>query len=425
MNKAQSFITENFGKYNNGDLDKYIELGGYNALKKVITKGGEFVVEELKASGLKGRGGAAYPTWKKWQSAKSRCESVKYVLCNADEGEPGTFKDRDLLSKDPFKIIEGLTIAGITVGAKEGFIYIREEYDYIQKTFKDAINTAKKRGLVGKNILDSGFSFNLKVYTGAGAYVCGENTALIESMHGRVGRPRIKPPRVGEKGLFDKPTMVNNVETYACVTTILNHGSRRYLMYGTEQSKGTKLISLCGNIKKPGTYEVPFGISIREIINDIGGGTKENSQVKFLQAGGASGPLIPESMFDIKYTYEDFEAHDFQIDSGSIVVADENIRVIDYLLAVQDFFYHESCGKCTPCREGKRQLAKILKTVSKGEAIAQDLRNIEHIAKIMKHASFCGLGQTAPTATLSAIKYFTAELCKDVDGVVHFENGGK
>ncbi len=425
MNKSQSYITENFGKYNNCDIDKYIELGGYNGLKKTISEGGDYIIEELKKSELRGRGGAGYPTWKKWNAAKSRTEEIKYVLCNADEGEPGTFKDRDLLSKDPFKIIEGLTIAGLTVGAKEGFIYIREEYGYIQDSFKKAIKKAKEKKLIGVNILGSGKTFNLKVYTGAGAYVCGENTALIESMHGRVGRPRIKPPRVGEKGLFGKPTMVNNVETYACVTTIINHGSSSYEMFGTEKSKGTKLVSLCGNIKNPGTYEVPFGITINEIVHDIGGGTKDNSKVKFLQAGGASGPLIPESMFDIKYTYEDFDEHNFQIGSGSIVVADEDIRVIDYLLAVQDFFYHESCGKCTPCREGKRQLAKILKTVSEGKAVAQDLRNIERIAKIMKHASFCGLGQTAPTATLSAIKYFTAELCKDVEGIVHFENGGE
>lgn len=424
MNRTQSFITENFGKYNNNNINKYIELGGFSALKKAIKNGSDFVIEELKNSELKGRGGAAYPTWKKWDSAKKRTEDVKYVLCNADEGEPGTFKDRDLLSKDPYKIIEGLIIAGHTIGAKEGYIYIREEYEHIQMQFRDATRKAMEEGFLGKNILNSGFDFKIKVYSGAGAYVCGENTALIESMHGRVGRPRIKPPRVGEKGLFDKPTMVNNVETYACVTTIIKHGSNNYKMFGTEKSRGTKLISLCGNISRPGTYEVPFGISLKEILYDIGGGTKDNTPIKFLQSGGASGPLIPESMFDIKYTYEDFEENGFQIGSGSIVVANEDVRVIDYLLAVQDFFYHESCGKCTPCREGKRQLAKILKVVSNGEAVVQDLYNIEHIARIMKYSSFCGLGQTAPTAILSAIEHFTSELCKDVEGVVHFNSGG-
>lgn len=424
MNKTQAFISENFGKYSNCDINKYVELGGYSALKKTFENGPDFVIEELKLSGLRGRGGAAYPTWKKWQSSKAASEEVKYVLCNADEGEPGTFKDRDLLAKDPFKIIEGMTIAAYTVGSSEGYIYIREEYPLIQKDFYRAINKAKESGYLGKNILGTGFNFNIKVYSGAGAYVCGENTALIESMHGRVGRPRLKPPRVGQKGLFNKPTMVNNVESFSCATTIIQHGAKHFSLFGTEKSKGTKMISLCGNISKPGTYEVPFGISLREIIDDIGGGTKDKTKVKFIQSGGASGPLIPENMFDIKYTYEDFEANNFEIGSGAIVVADEHIRVIDYLLAVQDFFYHESCGKCTPCREGKRQLAKILKTVADGKAVAQDLRNIEHIAMIMKHASFCGLGQTAPSAILSAIDHFTAELCQDVEGVVHFEKGG-
>lgn len=424
MNKTQSFISENFGKYFGSDIDKYIELGGFQGLENAIDKGADFVIDELKESGLLGRGGAAYPTWKKWQSAKSRIEDTKYVLCNADEGEPGTFKDRDLLAKDPFKVIEGMTIAAYTIGSKEGYIYIREEYDFIQKDFYDAIKKATEAGYLGNNILNTGFNFNIKIYSGAGAYVCGENTALIESMQGRVGRPRLKPPRVGQKGLFDKPTMVNNVESFSCVSTILKHGSNAFAMFGTQKSKGTKMISLSGNISKPGSYEIPFGTTIREIINDIGGGTKDNTKVKFIQSGGASGPLIPANLFDIKYAYEDFADNNFEIGSGAIVVADENVKVIDYLLAVHDFFYHESCGKCTPCREGKRQLKNILNIVADGNAVAQDLRNIEHISNVMKHASFCGLGQTAPSAILSAITHFTAELCKDVEGVVHFENGG-
>lgn len=424
MNKTQSFISEYFDKYPSTDINKYIELGGFTGLKNAIKNGPEYIINELKESGLRGRGGAAYPTWKKWQASMSRTEETKYVLCNADEGEPGTFKDRDLMNKDPFKVIEGMTIAGYTVGSTEGFIYIREEYDYIQDSFYEAIQSAKSSGHLGNNILGSDFSFDIKIYSGAGAYVCGENTALIESMQGRVGRPRLKPPRVGEKGLFDKPTMVNNVESFSCVATILKHGAKNFAMYGTEKSKGTKMISISGNISNPGTYEIPFGTTIREIVEDIGGGTKDNMKIKFIQSGGASCPLIPENLFDTKYTYEDFEEHGFEIGSGAIVVADESIKVVDYLLAIHDFFYHESCGKCTPCREGKRQLKNILNKVADGNALPQDLLNIEKISKIMKYASFCGLGQTAPSAILSAIKYFPTELCKDVEGVVHFETGG-
>lgn len=412
--KTRAFISEYFDKYTVEDLDGYLNMGGFSGLKKALEKGQDFVIEELKASELRGRGGAAYPAYKKWTAAKNRTEEIKYVLVNADEGEPGTFKDRDLLAKDPYKIIEGLTIAGYTVGAIEGYIYIREEYDAIRQQINEAIAYAKEKNLLGQNILGTDFSFNIKAYTGAGAYVCGENTALIESMHGNVGRPRVKRPRVGERGLFGKPTMVNNVETFACAATILKHGSEQYRQQGIDGHIGTKMISLCGNIQRPGVYEVPFGISIQEIIEDIGGGTRDLSLGKFIQSGGASCPLIPYTHFKTPYDYSTFYDQGFDIGSGSIVVANGNVRVVDYLSAVSAFFEHESCGKCTPCREGTKRLHEIIEDLCNNAASDKQIQRLKQIATSMMDTSLCGLGQIAPTALLSALKHFEDELMESV-----------
>lgn len=416
MNRVQELITENFNKYTYEDIDKYCTLGGFTSLKKAMEKGKEFVISELKTADLKGRGGAAFPTWKKWAIGYERVSENKIVICNADEGEPGTFKDRDLLAKDPYKIIEGMLISGYVFGAKRGFIYIREEYWYIQDMFRQAIKIAKDKGYLGENILGSDFSFEVEVFSGAGAYVCGENSSLIESMEGRAGRPRIKPPRIGEKGYLGYPTLVNNVETLAAVTTILKVGASEYAHYGTEESKGTKVICVSGNVNKPGAYEVPFGMTIKEIIYDIAGGVEDNNKIKFLQLGGVSGPLMPGNLINTRYSYEDLSSKGFSIGSGSIVVVDETTKIIDYLVSVSDFFYHESCGKCTPCREGKRQLTRLLQKFTEGTAKKEDIDTIEKIAQTMKHTSFCGLGQTAPTAILSALKYFLPELWNLVDG---------
>ncbi|MCT4595206.1 MAG: SLBB domain-containing protein [Anaeromicrobium sp.] len=417
MNRVQKLITENFDKYHYKNIDEYIEIGGFHALKKAIHNGADYVISQIKLSGLRGRGGAAFPTWKKWHIGHNRKADRKFVFCNADEGEPGTFKDRELLKKDPYKIIEGMTISAFVNGANEGYIYIREEYSYLHDNFREAIEIAENHGYLGKDILNSGFDFSIKVFSGAGAYVCGENSSMIESMEGKAGRPRIKPPRIGEVGYLNKPTLVNNVETLACVTTILKHGAEEYARYGTESSTGTKIISLCGNIKRPGVYEIPFGITLKEIIYDVGGGVEKDGKVKFLQLGGASGAILPRDLLETKYSYEDLDANGFPIGSGSILVADETQSIVKFLEAIEDFFYHESCGKCTPCREGKRQISKILRKISAGEGTMDDLNNIEKIANVMKHASFCGLGQTAPTALLSAIKYFSPELCSNIDGI--------
>lgn len=419
MNRVQPLITVNFDRYDGKDIDAYIKLGGFTAIKKTMEKGSDFVIDELKITGIKGRGGAAFPTWRKWDIGRNRVAEQKFVICNADEGEPGTFKDRELLKKDPYKVIEGMMISAYIYGAKQGYVYIREEYWDIQKTFKKAIEMAEEAGYLGKNILGTDFEFDLKVFSGAGAYVCGEGSSLIESMEGRAGRPRLKPPRIGEKGYLGYPTLVNNVETLAGVTRILEMGAEEYARYGTEASKGTKVISVSGNVNKPGVYEVPFGVSLREIVEDVAGGVEKGHAVKFLQLGGISGPLVPANELETKYAYESLEEKGFTVGSGSIVVVDERNRIIDYLVSVSDFFYHESCGKCTPCREGKRQLTRLLKKFVDGTATAEDVAAIEKVANTMKYASFCGLGQTAPTAILSALKYFLPELWQLVEEGAH------
>ncbi len=410
MIKIKPLITEFFNQYTYDDIEKYIELGGFSGLRNAIKGGREFPINELKLADLKGRGGAEFPAWRKWDAAKKRTDSLKLILCNADEGEPGSFKDRDLLSRDPYKVIEGMIIAAYSTGAEKGYIYIREEYAYIREHFIVACDKARQAGYLGDDILNAGFSFDIKVNIGAGAYICGENTALIESMQGRVGRPRLKPPRVGEKGLFGLPTMVNNVETFVCATTVLMHGSDVYTRQGTEISKGNKVISLSGKIKNPGTYEIPFGVSLNEILYDLGGGSKTGEPIKFVQTGGASGPIIPASQFDLKYAYEDFKASDFIMGAGSIVVADESVGVIDYLIAIEEFFKHESCGKCTPCREGLSHIVKILHKMADKTATQKDMDKLLRVSEVMVNASFCGLGETAPTSLLSAIKYFGDEL---------------
>lgn len=410
MNRVQQLITYNFDRYSYNEIDRYIDLGGFGSLKKAIDHGGDFVISELRTAGLKGRGGAAFPTWKKWDIGRNRTAEQKFIVCNADEGEPGTFKDRELLQKDPYKIIEGMLISGYVFGAQKGYIYIREEYWYIQETFKEAIKLAEQKGYLGKRIIGSDFCFTIEVFSGAGAYVCGENSSLIESMEGHAGRPRIKPPRIGEQGYLGFPTLVNNVETLAGVTTILAMGASEYARYGTEGSHGTKVISVSGNVKSPGVYEVPFGTTLREIIYDVAGGVEKDKRIKFLQLGGISGPLMPGELIDTRYSYEDLENKGFSVGSGSILVVDESNRIIDFLVSVSDFFYHESCGKCTPCREGKRQLTRLLYKFVDGTAKGEDIYTIEKIANTMKYTSFCGLGQTAPTALLSAMKYFLPEL---------------
>ena len=421
MSKIVKFVTDNFEKYNFTDIDEYIKIGGFTALKKSIEMGSDFVINELQNAMLRGRGGAAYPTYKKWNMAKKRKSDLKYILCNADEGEPGTFKDRELLDKDPYLVMEGMIIAGISVGSTKGFIYIREEYEWLYDKFNRCVEKAREKNILGKNILDSGFNFDIEVYSGAGAYICGEGSALIESMEAKSGRPRNKPPRIGEKGFLGVPTMVNNVETFAYAAKIIEKGSDEYAKYGTNDSKGTKLISLSGNIKNPGMYEIPFGVTFYDVIYEIGGGMINDNNFKFLQLGGVSGPIMPKYILNTPITYENTLAYGLPIGSGAITVGDDSNNVVEYLLGVQSFFVHESCGKCTPCREGNIQLLKLLEKLNNGEINKDEMKRMESLCSTMKIASLCGLGQTAPTGIMSVIRCFTDDVYKKAGFIVEFE----
>ncbi|HOK49445.1 MAG TPA: NADH-ubiquinone oxidoreductase-F iron-sulfur binding region domain-containing protein, partial [Sedimentibacter sp.] len=349
--------------------------------------------------------GAAFLTGKKWEQA-ARVKEDSYILCNADEGEPGTFKDRYFLEFDPYRIFEGMTIAAYTVGGREGFIYIREEYRRQREIVLKALEAARAAGFLGKNILGSDLSFDIKVVSGAGAFVCGETTALIQSMEGGSGRPKIKFQRTAVSGLFGRPTLANNVESYCVVPILFTKDAPVYLSQGTEKSKGSKVISLCGNVERPGVYEVPFGITLREIIYEIGGGIKNGREFKFAQIGGASGPIVSKSLLDLPYTYEDFGKKGYSLGTGAILVADDTNSVAEFMVTIQEFFVHESCGKCTPCREGNRQLLKLAHKIADKKATVEDFLTVKRIANVMNKCSFCGLGTAAPTAMVSAIQHF-------------------
>ncbi len=409
MSKTVSFITENFGKYDPNSIDSYLSVGGFTAVKKALAMSSSEIIDITKKASVKGRGGAAYDTGRKWSQAASVPGDDKVVICNADEGEPCTFKDRSILSEDPFRLLEGMIIAGYAVGAKNGYIYLREEYRHLKPLIKNAIQSSIDRGFLGDNIQGTGFSFNIHLYSGAGAYVCGEGSTLIESIEGKSGRPRIKPPFIKECGLFQLPTLVNNVETLAIATAIIQNGVEEYLKYGTPDCPGTKIISLAGNVNKPGAYEVPFGLTLREIIYDIGGGIPGDNNLKLFQLGGASGKMGSAAIVDTPYTYDELHKQGLVIGSGGVLVVDDRTRVIDFVQSIQNFFIHESCGKCTPCREGNRQISKIIDRFVEGNPKPDDLQTAERFANIMSNCAFCGLGETAQSALLSAIKHFPEE----------------
>lgn len=402
-------------KINPTNVDDYIGIGGFEALKKAINMEPLNICEEIKKSNLKGRGGAAYPTGVKWEQAYNIKGNEKYILCNGDEGEPGTFKDKVIFENLPLRLIEGMIIAAKVLGAKEGFIYIRGEYEAIQRIVNEAIDSAIKDGYLGKNILGTGFSFNIKVLTGAGAYVVGENSALAESAEGKVGRPRMKPPYIKECGLYGKPTLVNNVETFSTIPYIISNGGENYKSLGNEESGGTKLISLCGNVNRRGVYEIPFGTTISDIVYKLGNGISEGNSIKAVHIGGLSGSIIPRELIDTEYCYEALKKINVSVGSGSILVIDESVDIIEYLLYVYKFFFHESCGKCTPCREGNKQIVNILENLNNKRATLDDISTLERLLDVMKNASFCGLGKTAPTPLNCAIKYFKNDLMKGIE----------
>lgn len=428
MVKTIKLLSANCGKITPDSVTEYINEGGYKGLKKALSMDRASIIGEVKKSSILGRGGAAYPAGEKWQQLLEIHEEPKYIVCNADEGEPGTFKDKVLLEQDPLKVIEGMTIAGYVFNSRDGYIYIRGEYPNAQEIMKSAIANAAKAGYLGDNILGSGYSFNIHVVSGAGAYVCGENSALLNSIEGKAGRPRIKPPHLAEVGLFSMPTLVNNVETLASIPFIIENGGDEYKKYGTENSSGTKLICLSGNIVNKGVYEVPFGVTLRELIFDLGGGIPEGRKFKFVHIGGQSGSCIPEELLDTQLCYKALREKGFSLGTGALVVVDDSTCVIDYVKCVSEFFIHESCGKCTPCRLGNKEVYKILCKFSDGTASEKDLEAIRRISGLMKIGSSCGLGETATAALDTCIKYFKDEFIEHMNkkcraGVCTFEGG--
>lgn len=410
-------LSARFGKVKPDSVVDYVNAGGYEGLKKAIKSSPLDTIGEIKKAKLFGRGGAGYETGPKWEKAYHiQCET-RYMVCNCDEGEPGTFKDKYIIEKDPFELIEGMTIGAYLMGSKEGFIYIRGEYAGIQEVVKNAIEDARKKGYLGKNILGKkGFDFDLKVVSGAGAYICGENTALIESIEGKTGRPRQKPPYLSTCGLFQKPTILNNVETYACIPWIVKDGGEAFLKKGTKFSGGTKLVCLSGNVVNRGVYEIPFGMTLRELIYDIGGGVPSGRKLKFVHMGGQSGSCFPATYLDTKICYDDLKKAGISLGSGAIVCVDDSHCVVDYLKNCMEFFEEESCGKCTPCREGTYRLVQLCDKLTRGDATIDDFEKMKNLAKTMRMVSFCGLGQSAPVALLTLIKHFEDEFIEHING---------
>lgn len=413
-----NLISKTCGKISPLSVKEYKENDGFKGLEKVLFEmSPKEVINTVMDSNLRGRGGATFPAGLKWNFVNMEQNEVKYVICNADEGEPGTFKDKVLLDGCPFQVIEGMIIAAYAVGASKGYIYIRGEYPKSQEILANAINTLREEGFLGDNILGKDFSFDIEIRSGAGAYVCGEETALIESIEGNPGRSRFKPPYPPNKGLWGKPTLVNNVETLANIPVILSIGAEEYKKYGTESSAGTKLVSVSGSVVNKGVYEVEFGTTLREIIYDICDGIEENKKIKFVQLGGSSGACLPESLLDTKLDIDELSKLNIGLGSGAILVVDDSICIPDFVKNATKFFDHESCGKCTPCREGNRHITMLLDKITKGEGTERDLELLKEIAMVMKQASLCGLGQAAPTALLTTLEYFEDEYKKHIKGI--------
>jgi NADP-reducing hydrogenase subunit HndC len=398
------------GRIDPENIEEYIAEDGYQALAKAIGQTRMEVIAELEKSGLQGRGGAGFPTGTKWRFVAGTKSAKKYVICNADESEPGTFKDRVILEGDPHSLLEAMTIAAYAVGADEGFFYVRGEYQLAQQRLKKAITQAREYGLLGKNILGSGFSFEVHVHSGAGAYVCGEETALLESIEGKRGEPRSRPPYPTTHGLWGKPTLINNVETLANVPAIIQNGAEWYRAIGTPSSPGTKVYTILGNVNFTGLIEVPMGITLREVIGIYGRGLKAGSNFKLAQTGGSSGSIIPPSLQDTPMDFESFKKAGVSLGSGALLICDERTCVVDLALTLMKFFRFESCGKCTPCRVGTERAVRILTSISEGQAQLSDLDTLLKLADEMELASNCGLGQTAAVPIRDTLKNFRAEV---------------
>ena len=408
-NQVRNIIGDNI-KIDPKSIDDYLALGGYAALSKVLSRmTSEQVLKEVKKANLRGRGGGGFPTGRKWEESRNAPDKVKYVIVNADEGDPGAFMDRALLEGNPHSILEGLTIGAFAIGSHEGYIYVRQEYPLAVENVTIAIEQAEENGLLGKDILGSGFDFSVKVHQGAGAFVSGESSALMTAIEGRVGEPRPKYIHTAVKGLWEKPSVLNNVETWANVPLIINKGADWFAQFGTEGSKGTKIFSLVGKINNTGLVEVPMGITLRDIIYKVGGGIPGGKRFKAVQTGGPSGGCIPEEQLDMKVDFDELTKAGSMMGSGGMIVMDEDTCMVDVARYFLDFLSDESCGKCVPCREGIRQMFKILSNIGKGNGKEGDIELLEELSEVAQNASLCALGKSAPNPVLSTIRYFREE----------------
>lgn len=409
FSKQVRVVLSRCGAINPEEIEDAMELGAYSGLARALSMTPQEVVEEVKASGLRGRGGAGFPTGLKWDFALASQADQKYMLCNADEGDPGAFMDRSILEGDPHSVIEGMIIGGYAIGATIGIIYARSEYPLAIERLELAMEQAKEKGFLGKNILGSGFDFDLSIKQGAGAFVCGEETAMMASIEGQRGMPRIRPPYPAERGLFNQPSNINNVETLANIGYILNFGADDYRQYGTEETKGTKVFALAGKIKRGGLVEVPAGLTVREVIEDIGGGSSSGKPIKAVQLGGPSGGCIPVELFDTPIDYGTLAETGAIMGSGGLIVMDEDNCMVDIARYFLDFTQKESCGKCTFCRVGTKRMLEILTRITEGKGVPGDIEKLETLAHQVQKNSLCALGQTAPNPVLTTLKYFRHE----------------
>lgn len=425
--KQEKVVLKDAGNLDPEDIQEYIAHGGYLALEKVLkTMKPSEVIEEIKKSGLRGRGGGGFSTGMKWEIA-SRTPTVdeKFIICNGDEGDPGAYMDRSILEGNPHAVIEGMMIAAYAIGATDGWFYVRAEYPLAVERLEKAIKACKKTRLLGNNIMGTDFCFNIDVRLGAGAFVCGEETALIHSIEGNRGTPRPRPPYPTDKGLWDKPSCVNNVETLANVASIILKGADWFASFGTETSKGTKVFALTGQVEHSGLIEVPMGISINEIVNEIGGGVPEGKQLKAVQTGGPSGGVIPADKLDLPVCYEELKKVGSIMGSGGMIVMDDSSNMVDIANFYLDFTVDESCGKCAPCRIGGKQMLLLLEKINKGKGTKQDIDDLKRIATAMQKASLCGLGQTAPNPVLSTLRFFENEYLEKVNAPKETKAGEK
>lgn len=408
--KQKRMVLENNTLVDPTNIMDYLAVGGYSALAKVVNgMTPESVIEEINKSGLRGRGGGGFPTGRKWESTRNAAGDIKYVICNADEGDPGAYMDRSILEGDPHSVIEGMIIGAFAIGSSDGYIYVRNEYPLAVANLTIAIEQAREHGLLGKNILGSGFDFDISINRGGGAFVCGESTALMASLEGMPGEPRAKYIHTSEKGLWDRPSNLNNVETWANVPLIINKGADWYSSIGTQSSKGTKVFSLVGKINNTGLVEVPMGMTLREIIYDIGGGIPDDKEFKAVQTGGPSGGCIPEALLDLPVDYEQLSEAGSMMGSGGMIVMDEDTCMVDVARYFTNFLQEESCGKCVPCREGLLRMGEILTDITEGRGTMEQLSLIEDLSELLKDASLCALGTTAANPVMSTLKYFRNE----------------